>query len=291
MRLITLSDHAADQQRKAQAGREAQDLSAQQEYERKVAERAAHIAGRRAALSDAFRSRRWLSAAIGLLALIASWLTSAPRRPASIEAGRDEAVWGSGEAGEKRVHAHLHDRLGDDWTALAGYCNGKGEIDLVLVGPPGLVAIEIKTINGVVHCANDEWCRDKYDRYGNLVQSQVPIRDRSGRSPSRQLREPVVALGTWLGRQSLPTQIPIATAVVLAHESSRVGRLTEPGVTFVGLTAELDVPALLPRAHGDSMPAINVAAVAELIRRDHDFHERRKHERNRSTAGGRESPR
>ena len=51
MRLITLSDHAADQQRKAQAGRAAQDLSAQEEYERKVAKRAERIAGSRAALS------------------------------------------------------------------------------------------------------------------------------------------------------------------------------------------------------------------------------------------------
>ena len=60
--------------------------------------------------------------------------------------------------------------LGDDWVLMRGYRNKLGEIDHLLFGPGGLVAIEVKNINGTVHCEGDKWRVDKYDRYGNLVE-------------------------------------------------------------------------------------------------------------------------
>ncbi len=62
-------------------------------------------------------------------------------------------------------------------------------------GPEGIAAIEIKHLNGVIHCRRDRWRRDKYDNYGNMVERGVAIQDRGGRSPSRQVNEVADAPG------------------------------------------------------------------------------------------------
>src|SRR5208282_3708883 len=89
----------------------------------------------------------------------------------------------AGIAGEQQVAAELGRALGDDWTLLHGYRNRRGEIDHLLLGPPGLFAIEVKNLNATVHIDGDRWRADKYDNYGNLVE-QRPVEDRKGRSPS-----------------------------------------------------------------------------------------------------------
>jgi len=63
---------------------------------------------------------------------------------------------------------------------ISGYHNPGGEVDQLLVGPSGVLAVEIKFINGKVFCDGDSCWRDKYDKYGNLVQESVPISDRRG---------------------------------------------------------------------------------------------------------------
>ena len=73
--------------------------------------------------------------------------------------------------------SHLARLFDDRWTLVGGYRNAKGELDQLLVGPNGLMAIEIKFINGRVSCDGDRWWRDKYDRYGNLVERALPIVD------------------------------------------------------------------------------------------------------------------
>jgi hypothetical protein len=83
-------------------------------------------------------------------------------------AGREEIVWASGNQGERRVSEFLSSQLSGDWVLISGYKNSKGEIDQILLGPRGIFAIEIKFLNGVIHCDGDLWQRDKYDKYGNL---------------------------------------------------------------------------------------------------------------------------
>ena len=116
-----------------------------------------------------------------------------PRPPVLADAPTDtEAKLRAGIAGEELVASELGDVLGDEWTLVRGYRNRHGEIDQLLLGPPGLLAIEIKNLNATVHVDGDRWRADKYDNYGNLVEQRV-ITDRKGRSPSVQLNEPADA--------------------------------------------------------------------------------------------------
>lgn len=45
--------------------------------------------------------------------------------------------------------------------AISGYTNQKGEIDQILVGPNGVICIEVKYMNGYISCVGDAWSRDK----------------------------------------------------------------------------------------------------------------------------------
>jgi hypothetical protein len=110
--------------------------------------------------------------------------------------------------------AELGRALNDDWTLLRGYRNNRGEIDHILLGPRGVFAIEVKHRNATVQVNGDDWQFDKYDRYGNLVE-RGRIADRGGRSPSRQLNEPVAELERFLRSRREP--VTIGRIVMLTH--------------------------------------------------------------------------
>ena len=95
----------------------------------------------------------------------------------------------AGIAGEDLVAAELSHALGDDWTLLRGYRNRRGEIDDLLLGPTGLLAIEVKNINATVHVDGDRWQGDKYDNYGNLVEQRL-IADRRAARPANSSTSP-----------------------------------------------------------------------------------------------------
>ena len=63
--------------------------------------------------------------------------------------------------------------LGDDWALLRGYRNTRGEVDQILIGPAGFLAVEVKHRNATVHVNGDHWTFDKYDRYGNHVETGI----------------------------------------------------------------------------------------------------------------------
>src|ERR1019366_224457 len=90
----------------------------------------------------------------------------APAPPARATGTSDqEEILRAGIAREQLVAAGLGQVLGDDWTLLRGYRNKRGEIDHLLLGPQGLVAIEGKHLNATVHCVGDTWRYCKFDRY------------------------------------------------------------------------------------------------------------------------------
>lgn len=134
---------------------------------------------------------------------------------------------------------HLSRLLGDEWTLIMGYKNPKGEVDQILVGPSGVFALEIKFINGTVHCDGDRWWRDKCDRYGNLVETNVPIADKRGRGPSRQLNEAEDSLQQFLSRRIGEGRV--RRAVVLSHDASRIGTVLDVRVDLVTTLATWDV--------------------------------------------------
>jgi hypothetical protein len=260
---MTLSDHTAHQLALAAEGRRAALAGSIAERNRVLAARNALRLARRAALAAAWRGRAWLSAALALWRLLFGPLPAVPPRPAPPPARRDELVWAAGQEGERRVAARLAAVLDDTWTLVCGYRNVRGEIDQILVGPGGMLALEIKAINGVVHCDGDHWWRDKFDRYGNLVERGLEIADQCGRGPSRQLNEPVDVLQEFL--QIRFGNARIERAVILAHEQSRVGVMKALAVDGVCTLAEWDIGALAaaPFAAGQAAPARLVDAIAE----------------------------
>ena len=92
----------------------------------------------------------------------------------------------------------LAEALDDEWILLRGYCNSRGEIDALLLGPRGLFAIEEKYRSVRVYIRGDEWMAEQIDKYGKSRSAHFPIRDGKGRSPSEQVKEPVAALSRWL---------------------------------------------------------------------------------------------
>jgi hypothetical protein len=160
--------------------------------------------------------------------------------------------------------------LGDDWVLVRGYRNSGGEIDHLLLGPPGLMAIESKHLNATVHCNGDTWRFERFDRFGNLV-AHGNLGDRGGRSPSTQLNEPTDQLERFLRSRGSP--VSILRAVLFTHPNARLGSIRHPTVhvatSALSLAAQLnEMPPLLRAAQRARLEA--------LIARDHHYHEARR---------------
>ena len=286
MRTVELSNHPADalriaRQRRAdgrQQGGVADDGEALARHE-SLLKRATNA-------RDRARSRRqwiaWLRSALAVRKL--RRLAPAPparpsEAPGAPPAPSDaEKRLAAGVAGEQRAVAEFGRILGNDWVLLRGYCNRRGEIDHLLLGPPGLVAIESKHLNATVHCDGDSWRFEKFDRFGNLV-SRGSLADRGGRSPSVQLNEPADLLEQFLGTRG--GTVSILRVVLFTHPGSRCGRCRHPSVhvatSALALAGQLnDMPPVLGAAQR--------ARIEELIARDHRYHEERRPPRRRPKA-------
>jgi hypothetical protein len=267
MRIVELSNHPSamldrEQDRQAHAEREQQ-----QAYEHAVAEHDAHVDLAREAREQARTTRSWWT---WLHRTFALWglKSQAPRRPPPVPADlREEAKLAAGMAGEQKVARHLGEALADGWTLICGYRNRGGEIDQLLVGPTGIIAIEVKHRNATVHCNGDSWRFEKFDRYGNHV-GEGWITDRRGRSPSEQLRAPVHELEGFLSRQGEPIQI--TPVVLLTHPRSRLGSMQD---LTVHVATNLDYVLELADAKPRALAAERCRALEQLIVRDHAFHE------------------
>lgn len=188
-------------------------------------------------------------------------------------------VWNAGAEGEERVAEVLADLfVTDDWTLVSGYKNQGGEIDKILVGPEGILAIEIKYVNGVVSCHRDRWCRDKYDRYGNLVETDVPIADKRGRGPSAQVNDAADRLQAFLSKRGCATRVH--RAVVLSHPASELGEIRDQTVDLIATVDELTL-AEIGDVLDDDGEVLDVRRVVELLRKDHAFHQGRPPQRQR----------
>jgi hypothetical protein len=270
VRVIELSNHPGDMLTDVTLRRQAAQKRAQDRYEDALIQHQARVQTVRVKRDRARRNRRWWT---WLRLSFAVWAEKrhAPRWAAAEKPDTDtEEKIRAGIAGEQLVAADLGRALGDDWTLLRGYRNRRGEIDHLLVGPGGLFAIEVKNVNATVHIDGDRWQADKYDNYGNLVEQRL-IEDRRGRSPSEQLNDSATELERFLHERGQP--VAVQRVVVLTHRRSRLGPSRHPTV-HVG-TSTGDVLDLV-RASADELGERQRAEVQRLIRRDHDFHERRR---------------
>lgn len=224
---------------------------------------------RRSKLINAWRARSFTGVVTAAIAILFGRLPPVHAAPISQGASRDELVWSKGGEGEQRVAEFLKLHLNDDWTLISGYKNAKGEIDQLLVGPTGVFAIEIKYVNGTVHCNGSSWWRDKSDKYGNVVETNIPIADKRGRSPSKQLNEATDQLQAFLDRNFGKGYI--RRAVVLSHDMSKCGQLTNTGVDLVATLANFDIWNFVGRE--SVLDKAAVKSIIEVIKKDHAHYE------------------
>jgi hypothetical protein len=197
----------------------------------------------------------------------------------------NECAMAAGNLGEDLVLKALAYALNDEWTVLKGYRNNKGEVDLIAVGPDGIAALEVKHLNGEIHCCGDNWWKDKFDRFGNLVECQVPIRDRGARSPSRQVNEVADALEQFLAKHG--TARRIVRIVVLSNQKSTYGGMSEISVNWITRLDDLNLSNACS-VGGYKLACTEIARAVSLIQKDHEFHRElldRKRDRVRAIAG------
>jgi hypothetical protein len=264
--IITLSDHTATLLNQAEMGRRVAYLADLEQYDlaRKRLEHGREVASE--TLRSAWRDRRIWGKSGGLLDWRRAMRVSPPTAPRLQDAGDREQIWSAGNEGEELVLNELKRRLNGTWTVLKGYVNQKGEIDLVAVGPSGIVAMEVKNVSGVVHCTGDEWNRDKYDNYGNLVQGGVPIKDKGGRAPSRQLNEAADALQYFLQRHEMSARV--LRVVVIAHSSSKIGSVQNQTVDWICTLRDLDLD-MFCRGRCNQNSTAEIEKAVSLIRQNH----------------------
>jgi Nuclease-related domain len=210
------------------------------------------------------RIGKWLSASLKLVALPGS-----PPQPRPIEPSQEEYRKAAGVEGEDGVIDHLAARLGDEWRALRGYRNHRGEIDVLLLGPKGLFALEIKNINVTIVCNGDHWHYQKYDKYGNPVGAGGTLTDDAGRSPSQQLNEPTDELIAALARRY--PQMWIQRIVVLFNPRGWVD--IDSSTLTVAVANEVDfVLQLIAESRveipPDAIPELEAMIVADHRRRN-----------------------
>ena len=123
----------------------------------------------------------------------------------------------TGMAGEHAVTDFVRRALDNRWTVIEGYLGGRGEIDIVLIGPLGVFAIEVKSRNGMVSCNGDVWMLKKPSG------ESVALTDNGGRSPSQQINE----AATWLENElyKVGHDVQIQKAVILAHPKASLGAI------------------------------------------------------------------
>ena len=271
MRVVELSNHPGDMLDDAARRRRAADQRVLSVYEDELIRYRARVQAVRVRRDRARAGRRWwtwLKLSLGV------WrqkrkIPRPPVRTAGHPTDLEEKIM-AGIAGEQLVATELGRALDDDWTLLRGYRNRRGEIDQLLLGPRGLFAIEVKNLNATVQVDGDRWRADKYDNYGNLVE-QRPVADRMGRSPSVQLNEPADDLERFLAERGQPAGI--GRVVILAHRRSGLGPVRNP--TVEAFTSPGDLLTLIANS-ASRLDRGQRAAIAALIRREHEFHGQRR---------------
>lgn len=235
MKTLVLSDNTGTNVRALEDERARVNQALLDEYALRQAEWDAARTRATGTITAAWRDRRVWAFLVAVIRNFSIRRIPPPAEPVlQTERSRQEIVWAAGREGENQVAEILNNRLDDTWTLVRGFSGRGGEIDVVAVGPAGVAALEIKATNGVVSCDGDQWWRDKYDRYGNLCESGLPIADRKGRSPSQQINGSAAALAAAI-------HLPVARVVILAHERSDYGNFSNPTVSVIVRTEDLDL--------------------------------------------------
>lgn len=269
MQKIILSDHTTAQLNAAQQERQRQYHVRLFSYNEAMMKHDERKVQARVRLSEAWNQRHVWETLSGFFKMIGAYVIRKPSRPIMQGAGDQEKIWSAGNEGEKKVENFLSSNLDDQWTLINGYKNGKGEIDQILVGSRGVFAIEIKYSNGTIFCDGDRWWRDKYDQYGNLVETNKPIADKRGRSPSRQVNESSDLLQSFL--QKRYPSLRIYRSIIWAHDRSKLGAVNNLNVDYTAVVNDWDLGRFL-RNSTYQLSQDEQQRIIESIRKDHTYY-------------------
>ena len=171
-----------------------------------------------------------------------------------------------GDSGAQRPAARLAARLGalldDNWTLLCGHCNSGGQLEHVLVGPRGVLALACTGLNGRMHCDGQGWRRDKFDLYNNLVERDAPVRT----DPTGSLYRAAARLQQVLAAQTSIRQV--GTALVFTHPAATLGNIRHAVLNMVTLLSDLKSATLLQAMSGQPDHR-TIDGVVEVIRHEH----------------------
>jgi len=186
----------------------------------------------------------------------------------------EERVLRSGREGEQIVVHRLRQQLSDQSALLNGYQTWNGEIDLVVITPRGIAAVEVKSLNADVAVDGDTWSRRRRGHLDAVIGAWSPITDAGGRSPSLQLNEAADHLQRLLNRSGL--KVKVQRWVVLAHPQSRLHEAKNLTVDGVVLVKDLEVSSMFEPGNVSLIETVDVESVRALISRDHVSFERRR---------------
>ncbi|HEY0866766.1 MAG TPA: nuclease-related domain-containing protein [Fimbriimonas sp.] len=150
--------------------------------------------------------------------------------------------WDKGDDGEWRAVRGLRE-LSDDYSAIRNWMapNGKGDVDLIVTGPHGVLVCEIKNYGASYACEGDEWVNVKENGYRKRM-----------KSPSRQLKSNVKNVAAFLRRNG--HEVPVQGVLVLRPKCDV--KLVAPTVPVVEWNRLEEYVRALPAASGPFDPAV-----------------------------------
>jgi len=204
------------------------------------------------------------------------------------EPSEEERILRSGRDGEQLVIEHIREQLGEPASILSGYQTPAGEIDIVVVAPGNVTAIEVKSLNAEIRVNGDTWSRWRGGTDGQALSEWSPIVDEGGRSPSLQLNSAADHLQLLLNQSGL--NFRLQRWVVLAHPKSLVTEVKDLTVDRVLHVMELQAGSMSAPTPDWAADKLAVERMRVLICRDHRASERRRASRPDAGTRGRVPP-
>ena len=275
MQQVILSNHVEERLRHWREEREQRYQQARRLYQRELQTYDEQLDALGHAYHEAFRRLRLLRGASTWWQHRTLRKHGDPPPPLPENPTMEEQQWQAAAEGQQRLAAELMAMLpGAAWTLIKGYRNRKGHIDYVLIGPAGVLAVECQHLSGTILCTQDRWVRQKYDPAGTPT-TQVPIVDRTGKSPSQQLNEPAAVLMESLSRTGAGCEM--TRTVILTHQNVRLGVVDASTVHIVLLSNLQSYLWEVCRTASSSIPA---ERIVEFVKEDHrDWQEQSRAER------------
>lgn len=134
-----------------------------------------------------------------------------------------------GIRGEKKTFIKLKEILGQEYKVYRNFKipNRKFDVDAIIVGPKGIIAIEIKNISGEFEFIGEE----TYKRYMNY-NNECVCKLNEQKSPTKQILRHSAVLEKWLIENGF-RNILLKRAIILVNEKVKVNKIKNPSVFIV----------------------------------------------------------